>query len=116
MAETRGKPLKIGVAVVLLVVAGWFVYQNTRPSGIFPSERMFVCVATGKLFAIPNEGKVRVYPLENPETKQNTLFPCTRHEDGSYYVSSRWREGVKALGEVNQAVDPDTLKVKDAKP
>lgn len=114
--ESRGKPLKIAIAVVLLAAAGWFVFQNTRPRGGLPSEATFVCVATGKLFEIPIAGKTLIYPLENPETKQLTLFPVSKHEDGFYYVSPRRREGIKAMGDVNKAVDLATLKVKDPKP
>lgn len=114
--ESRGKPLKIAIAVVVFVAAGAIAYWNTRSTSAFPTEWTFVCVASGKIFAIPNEGKVREFPLENPETKERTLFPCKKHEDGFYYVSSRWREGVKQLGSVNRSVDLETLRVKAAEP
>ncbi len=114
--ESRGKPLKIAIAVVVFVAAGAIAYWNTRSESGFPTERTFVCVATGKLYQIPNTGKTVVYPLENPDTKEKTLFPCTRQEDGSYAVSGRYREYIKGLGDANKAIDLTTLKVKDAKP
>lgn len=116
MAESSGKTTRIAIALVLLLGAGGVWYWTRPGKSPFPSERTFVCVATGKLFAIPNEGKVRIYPLENPDTKQRTLFPCVKHDDGSYYVLSRWREGVRQLGDVNKAVDLQTLRVREARP
>lgn len=113
--ETRSKGLKIGIALVLMAVAVGIWYWN-RPQRQFPSEWTFVCVATGKVFSIPNEGRVREFPLENPETRERTLLPCSKHEDGSYYISSRWRDAVRQLGDANKTVDPETLKVNDPKP
>lgn len=102
--------LKIGAAVLLLAAAAGLLFYNASSAKVLPDSVTYVCVATGKTFSIARGGPPKVLPLENPETHQRTLLPCQKREDG-WYLSERIRSDLKALGDANKIVDPQSLRV-----
>lgn len=108
VSENKGK---IGLVVVLLLVAG-AVYWFTAPSRPKLSNTiLYVDVSTGKLYDLPR-GTTRVPPVANPDTGTATMLPCYRDESGQVFVSRHMRTVLKDLGELNQFVDSETLQVK----
>jgi len=109
------KAIKIGAAVVLLAAAAGLTYYNLRSDKVLGDTVSYVCVSTGKVYQIPRGGPPRVAPLENPETRQRTLLPCQKRDDG-FYISDRQRSALKELGDQNKVVDVQTLRVNVANP
>jgi hypothetical protein len=101
--------LKLGAAVVLFVAAGGLLMYFWRSDPIAPSVN-FVCVATGKTFAI-DRTRIEEVPMRNPQTGEKTLLPCYLDE-GVLRVSPRYRDSLTALAEKNLYVDPKTLAVR----
>jgi len=101
------------VLVVLAVAVVFFFLQRERPPSR-GNQVMMVCVATGKTFWM--ERKPMVLPLDNPDTGEKTLLRCHEDDDGTLYVDRICRDLVKQLdeAEVNQYVDPKTLRVRSA--
>ena len=102
------------IAGVILLAAGFLFFRNlgsNDPARGLPNQIACVCVATGDIFYINREDLSEV-PAENPKTKERTLVPVMKDEDGSFRVSSHRAVIVKDLGEKNKFVDLDTLKVK----
>jgi hypothetical protein len=110
LAGNRGKLI---VIVALLLVAAVTVWFQVRGSGGLRSNVNFVCVATGKMYSLDRRSVFKL-PWKNPDTGEETLLPCGAREDGSIEVSERYREAVRAMGEKNRYVDPETLVVKTA--
>ncbi|MEP0845838.1 MAG: hypothetical protein HRF50_03335 [Phycisphaerae bacterium] len=108
VSENKGK---IGLVVVLLLVAGG-VYWFTAPSRPKLSDTiLFVDATTGKMLELDRKA-LGTLPATNPETGEPTLVPCYRTEDGKVFVSSRKRSVVQQLGEKNQVIDLETLEVR----
>jgi hypothetical protein len=111
-ARNRGK-LSVALAVVAVLGVGVVLYAQLRGPRTLPNTVQFVCVATGKTYAISRD-KVKRIPLDNPDTGERTLLPYVER-DGRLFVSDHYRESVAKLGERNQHVDPETLAVQTAK-
>ncbi|RMF73597.1 MAG: hypothetical protein D6744_15420 [Planctomycetota bacterium] len=102
------------IAAVVLLAAGYLFYRNmgaNDPARGLPGQIPCVCVATGEIFYIDREDLTRL-PAENPKTKERTLVPVAKREDGSYRVSSQSEAIVRSLGEKNKYVDLKTFVVK----
>lgn len=112
----KSTAIKIVAAVVILAVAGAVIYFRGRGSTALPDKLTFVCVETGKLYYL-DRGPSRVPPVTNPDTGRDTLMPCFKDEDGSYYIRRRSSEPLGALiaANLNHCVDPKSLRV-DVKP
>lgn len=103
---------KLVAAIVLLVMAGGILFYVTRDPAALPSNFNFVCVETGEMFNIAKRD-LRSLPARNPKTEEYTLLPVREHDDGQLYVGERYRPSVaNDLKDVNNFVDPKTLKVK----
>lgn len=102
---------KLALLLILLGAAGSVFWFNGGPKSPLSDHIAFVCVTSGKVFYLPR-GETRIMPFKNPETGQETLFPCVKQDDGKFYVSSRYREGIGRMGDANKAIDPKTLEVK----
>lgn len=110
-AFLKANAARMAMIAVLLGAAGAVFYFNRGPVSPLSDHISFVCVSTGKVFELPR-GTTRIMPFRNPETGQDTLFPCAKREDGKFYVSGRYREGIGRMGELNRRIDPKTLELK----
>ncbi len=106
---------KLALLIILLAAASSVFWLNRGPKSPLTDRIAFVCVTTGKVFYLPR-GETRIMPFRNPDTGTETLFPCVKQDDGKFYVSSRYREGIGRMGDVNKVVDPKTLEVKQVIP
>lgn len=105
-----GKRIKLLLAGGLLIAAAVALAFQLRPRGPLSDDVNFVCAATGKTFRLDRREVSRI-PARNPQTGENTLFPCYQSE-GLWYVSPRHAGGLQELGEKNRYVDPETLAVR----
>jgi hypothetical protein len=107
-AGQRGKLMAAGVMLIAAIV----IFFTFRPGGAspLPDTLTCVCAATGKTYSIDPDN-VKWYPAQNPDTGEETLFPCVEREDGMY-VGSLYRSALRRLGEANRCVDLETLKVR----
>lgn len=110
-ARNRGK-LSVALAVVAVLGVGVVLYAQLRGARPLPNTVKFVCVATGKTYAVSRD-KIKRIPLDNPDTGERTLLPYVER-DGRLFVSEHYRESVAKLGERNRYVDPETLAVQMA--
>jgi hypothetical protein len=112
MEFLKGNAGKVGLVVVLLLVAVGLLLVRRERAPSRADKVHLVCVATGKTFWV--DRRPMVLPLDNPETGEKTLLRCYEGEDGALYVDRSCRDLVKQLDEdkVNQYVDPKTLRVR----
>lgn len=103
----KGKAI---LAAVLLVLAGGWLWYQSRDANALPSRLTLVCVATGKTFTL-DRSKVGMLPARNPETGEHTLLIC-HQRDGKWYVTDRARQTLESLAGVNRWVDPQSLEVR----
>lgn len=102
---------QIVAAVLSLGVIGWAVYGFVDQPSVVPNRVMFVDVTTGEMKEIHRDD-FRSYPVLNPVTGQNTLYPCYKKDnDDRFYLSSRFRPALKELGENNKFVNLKTMIV-----
>lgn len=107
------KVAKTVLALVLLVVAGYFVLRSFSSSSPVASEYAFVDVATGEIMVLDMD-KVGIIPAKNPKTGEWNLLPCKRNEKGVYVVNEPFRASLQdELKDKNRFVDPFTLEVKN---
>jgi hypothetical protein len=112
VARHRGKLSALLGGVIVLAV-GALVYAQIRGARPLPDAVKFVCVATGKTYAISRD-KIKRVPLDNPDTGERTLLPCV-DRGGKLFVSERYRDSLENLGEKNHYVDPESLAVQTPK-
>ncbi len=105
---------KIIVGVVLLLVAGGIAFYFRPHGSPFPAKRVFVCVATGKVFRFSEQDAPNSLPGKNPETGQRTLLPADADANGKIVAKSRYARPLlqdPELARVNRYVDPQTLEI-----
>ncbi len=97
--------------VVLLAAVGLFFYFG-RSSEPLPGTVQFVCVATGKTYALARDQIPSVLPAKNPKTGTLTLVPCEK-KDGKVVMVPRYRDLLRdpEVEKANKYVDPQTLEV-----
>ncbi len=86
------KPWQVAiVGIGFLVLAGMIVYQVTFSQKVdIAPDIVLVDVETGDLFiADKPSGRSLYFPLKNPDSKKDTLFPAVK-TDGKWFVVDRY--------------------------
>lgn len=107
--------IKIAVAVLAVAAAGWIGWMNWRTESPLADAVEYVDVSSGKVFRFARANVPSILPGENPDTKQKTLVPIYKRDDGKYYVSDRVMDVVRGLGASNTHVDVASRHVTLAK-
>lgn len=106
------KNTKIGLAIVLLAVAGFMTYRSLRTDDVIADKALFACVETGEIFNLDWDD-VPAIPAKNPKTGEWTLLPCEKRKDGIYILSRRYAAALQeSLKDRNHYVDVGTLEVR----
>lgn len=105
--------IKVILAVVLLAVAvGVYLRFGRRPAPL--ADRVeFVCIATGKVYALRRNDIPAILPAVNPDTGTATLLPLSEL-DGRLTVHPHYARPLLSdpeLAKVNRYVDPQTFEV-----
>ncbi len=104
--------LKLIIAVVALLLAGYLFTRNDSPYPQIPDRFDYICVSTGDLFNLSND-EAAMIPARHPQTRKRTLIPCTRNADGSISIEEDFRVLLDGdLSDDNKVVDMETLRVK----
>jgi len=103
---------KIVVGAVLVVVAGGIYLLSGRSTPILSDSVAFVCVETGRTYALARDDIPSILPARNPDTGAFTLLPMTEN-DGKRMVSPRYAGALDdpELAKVNKYVDVQTLEI-----
>lgn len=115
MDQRSANIIKIAVAALAVVAAGWIGWINWRTESPLADAVEYLDVTSGKVFRISRANVPSILPGENPETKQKTLVPIYKRDDGQYYVSDRVMDVVRGLGASNKHVDVTSRHVTLAK-
>ena len=105
MDQRSGNIIKIAAAVLAVAGAVWIGWTNLRSESPLADAVEYVDVTSGKVFRISRASIPSILPGENPDTKQKTLVPIYKRDDGQYYVSDRVMDVVRGLGASNKHVD-----------
>lgn len=105
MDQRSGNIFKITGALLAVAVAVWLVWMNLRNESPLADTIEYVDVTSGMVFRISRASVPSILPGENPKTKQKTLVPIYKRDDGQYYVSDRVIDVVRGLGASNKYVD-----------
>jgi hypothetical protein len=93
-------------ALAVIVLTGSVVWQCASRQPVEIADRLVVVdMLTGELFdsALP-EGRMVVFPAENPATRTRTLLPAYQ-QDGKWYLGGNYRPMVKdVVGEKGSPV------------
>jgi hypothetical protein len=111
MALTKGHKTVLGVVLLVGAIVVFWMQNGPAGDGIHDGIHL-VCVESGKKYVIPRD-KVGPPPCVNPDTGKKSLVPYVE-KDGELYVSSRYRNCLKGLEEINHHVDMETLLVTPA--
>jgi hypothetical protein len=102
---------KIALIVVLFGAAGYFAYAYFFRPGPLQDSIHLVCVAHGTQHWLSRDNVTRI-PMTNPDTKEDTLLPCSPGDGGALQVDEHYRAALDELGAKNKFVDPETLLVR----
>ena len=106
---------KLILVVAILAIAVGIYWRYGRARGPLADRVDFVCVATGKKYALARGDIPTILPAKNPKTGQLTLVPC-EESDGKLIVKPRYAHLLDEpeLAKANKYVDRQTLEVLDA--
>ncbi len=109
------KPWQIVVIVGAFLGAGVLLWLtlNRGPDIRIADAMLMVDVRTGELFEVSRKPRPPTIPAPNPGTKELTLLPVEKGEDGTWRVMGRYLDNVEALKPSTEVlVDRDTGEVR----
>lgn len=107
--------VKIGLAIVLLLLATVFGIRAFRSNKSVADSASFVCVKTGETFNLKMTDVLAI-PAQNPKTKEWTLLPCERRADGRLFVRPMYGVNLRSdLKDLNKVVDTGTFEVRSSR-
>jgi hypothetical protein len=104
---------KLTIAIVLVVVAVGMFVMFRGPKLQLSNSIDFVCIETGKIYALNRDKIPAAFPAKNPDTGHETLFPVLI-KDGKTYADPHYAYGMLTepeIAKVNKYVDPQTYEV-----